>query len=56
MVAASGKDAAQKFAELIPLGRPQARAETAAVMVFLALEASFVTGEAWTVAGGATRD
>jgi NAD(P)-dependent dehydrogenase (short-subunit alcohol dehydrogenase family) len=53
LVAESGKPADQKFRDMIPLGRPQTRAETASVMVYLALEASFVTGECWTIAGGA---
>jgi NAD(P)-dependent dehydrogenase (short-subunit alcohol dehydrogenase family) len=55
VVAQTGGDAARSFADMIPMGRPQTPAESAAVMVFLALDATFVTGEAWTVAGGSVR-
>ncbi|MGE0385373.1 MAG: SDR family oxidoreductase [Gammaproteobacteria bacterium] len=53
MVAQSGKTADALFSQSIPLGRPQTVEETASVMAFLALDATFVSGEAWTVAGGA---
>jgi NAD(P)-dependent dehydrogenase (short-subunit alcohol dehydrogenase family) len=55
-VARSGEDAGSRFAKVIPLGRPQAPEETADVMVFLALGATFVSGESWTVSGGAIHD